>query len=153
MKKIEKDWDHNLTYKIDMESQILALFDTSPLTQFSKFNNYLWVCWFLCKNLPNFVPPTWKLHNPYCHNQHFLIFAKYLSPGDKKPNTNCQISLFWLISYNLTEDTSFLFFEPFKKKAINLPFEVDLQDRQWYEYLANCSTFAWILEATRVKWL
>ena len=35
-----------------------------PKTQ----NNFLWVCWFLCKNLSNFVPPAWKLHNPYCHN-------------------------------------------------------------------------------------
>ena len=32
-------------------------FDTSPLTQFSKFDNFLWVCWFLGKNLSNFVPP------------------------------------------------------------------------------------------------
>ena len=40
-----------------IESQILALFDNSPLHQFSKFNNFLWVCWFLGKNLPNFVPP------------------------------------------------------------------------------------------------
>ena len=34
-----------------------ALFGTSPLTQFSKFNNFFWVCWFLGKNLSNFVPP------------------------------------------------------------------------------------------------
>ena len=45
-----------------------ALFDTSPLVQFSKFKNFLWVCWFLGKNLSNFVPPVWKLHNPYCHS-------------------------------------------------------------------------------------
>ena len=32
------------------------------------------VCWFLCKNLSNFVPPAWKLHNPYCHNRHVSIF-------------------------------------------------------------------------------
>ena len=44
------------------------IFDTSPLTPFSKFNNFLWVCLFLGKNLSNFVPPAWKLHNPYCHN-------------------------------------------------------------------------------------
>ena len=43
------------------------IFDTSPLTQFSKFNNFLWACWFLGKNLSNVVPPVWKLHNPYCH--------------------------------------------------------------------------------------
>jgi hypothetical protein len=30
--------------KIDFESQILALFDTSPLIQNSKFNHFLWVC-------------------------------------------------------------------------------------------------------------
>ena len=29
------------------DSQILALFDNSPLIQNSKFNNFLWVCWFL----------------------------------------------------------------------------------------------------------
>ena len=38
-----------------------------PLIQFSKFNNFLWLCWFLGKNLCNFVPPAWKLDNPYCH--------------------------------------------------------------------------------------
>ena len=26
-----------------------------PIRPFSKFNNFLWVCWFLCKNLSNFV--------------------------------------------------------------------------------------------------
>ena len=34
-----------------------------------KFNNFLWVCWFLDKNLSNFVPPAWKLVNPYYHNK------------------------------------------------------------------------------------
>jgi hypothetical protein len=42
------------------------------LVQSSKFNNFLWVCWFLCKNLSNFVYPVWNLHYPYCHNVHFL---------------------------------------------------------------------------------
>ena len=37
-------------------------FDTSPLHQFSKFNIFLWVCWYLVKNLSNFVsPPNPKL--------------------------------------------------------------------------------------------
>ena len=27
-----------------------------PLIQFSKFNNFVWVCCFFCKNLSNFVP-------------------------------------------------------------------------------------------------
>ena len=38
------------------------------IIQFSKFNNFLWVCWFLGKNRSNFVPPVWKLHNRYCHS-------------------------------------------------------------------------------------
>ena len=40
--------------------------------QFSKFTNFLQVCWFLGKNLCNFVPPAWKLDNPYYHNVHKL---------------------------------------------------------------------------------
>ena len=51
------------------------------LIQNSKFNDFLWVCWFLSKNLFNFVPPARKLHNPYCHNlqrvfQHDLCHLK-----------------------------------------------------------------------------
>ena len=34
---------------------MVALFDSSPLHWFVKFNNFLWVCWFLAKNLLNFV--------------------------------------------------------------------------------------------------
>ena len=30
--------------EIDFESQILALFDSSPLIQISKFNNFLLIC-------------------------------------------------------------------------------------------------------------
>ena len=69
---IEKDsdnfWYRKLTLKVKRLGDF-ALFDTFSLTQFSKFNNCLWVCWFLGKNLSNFVPPVWKLHNPYCHSQ------------------------------------------------------------------------------------
>ena len=43
MKKIEKDSD---TFEIE---------NTSP-THFSKLKNFLWVCWFLGKNLYDFVP-------------------------------------------------------------------------------------------------
>ena len=67
IKKIEKDlddfWYRKLTLKVRRLGDF-ALFDTFPLSQFSKFNNFLWACWFLGKNL---LPPVWKLHNPYCH--------------------------------------------------------------------------------------
>ena len=60
-------WYRKLTLKVKRLGDF-SLFDTSPLVQFSKFKNFLWVCWFLGKNLSNFLPPVWKLHNPYCHN-------------------------------------------------------------------------------------
>ena len=43
------------------------IFDSSPLLQFSKFNDFLCECWFLAKNLSNFVPLPWKRYNRYCH--------------------------------------------------------------------------------------
>ena len=50
--------------KFDFQSQ----FSMSKIIWiFLKFNNFLWLYWFLGKNLSNFVPPIWKLHNPYCH--------------------------------------------------------------------------------------
>ena len=65
MRKIPMIFD----IEINFESQILAFFDTSPLHLFSKFNNILWVCWFLGKNISNFVHPAWKLVNLYCHGE------------------------------------------------------------------------------------
>ena len=64
--KIEKDSDNFWHRKLTLKVKFWHFFDISPLTQFSKFNNFLWVCWFLGKNLSNFVPPTWKLYNPNC---------------------------------------------------------------------------------------
>ena len=59
-KKLRKIW---LIFHIEnwLWEQILALFDTSPLTWFSKFNNFFLVCKFLGKNLSNF-------ENSYCHD-------------------------------------------------------------------------------------
>ena len=47
----------NIVVRELCKRRTVCTFDTSPLTQFSKFNNFLWVCWFLCKNLSNFVTP------------------------------------------------------------------------------------------------
>ena len=38
-----------------------------PIKPILKINNYLWICWFSSKNLSNFVPPVWRLNNPYYH--------------------------------------------------------------------------------------
>ena len=45
-----------------MKTLIFASYWGSPLVQFSKFKNFLWVCWFLGKNLSNFIYPVLKLH-------------------------------------------------------------------------------------------
>ena len=85
-KKIEKDsdnfWYRKLTLKVGRLGDF-ALFDTSPLVQFSKFKNFLWVCWFLGKKLSNFIYPVWKLHNPYCHNVLICRCACYHSNSTK----------------------------------------------------------------------
>ena len=36
------------------------IFDSSPLLQFSKFNDFLCVCWILARNLSNFVSLSWN---------------------------------------------------------------------------------------------
>ena len=61
------------------------IFDTSLLHQFSKFNNFLWVCWFLGMNLSNFLPPAWKIDNPYYHST-YLGFIWWL--GGTKMSKN-----------------------------------------------------------------
>ena len=50
----------NINFKSLYFLKWCPIFDSSPLLQFSKFNN-------LAKNLSNFVSLSWKLHNRYCH--------------------------------------------------------------------------------------
>ena len=52
---------------ITLFCKMIPNFDRSPQLQFSKFYNFLWVCWFLTKNLSDFVSLSWKLHNRYDH--------------------------------------------------------------------------------------
>ena len=64
-----------------------------PLVHFSKFKTFLWVCWFLGKNLFNFLYPIWKLHIAYtialyCHNPYY----------------SCSFQLYTLFFLNLAKD-------------------------------------------------
>ena len=102
----------------------LTLFDISPLTKFSKFNNFLWVYWFLGKNLSNFVPPLWKLHNPYCHKVHTSLCLV-------GPNYWNKLPLFF--SFNL-----FLGQKSLKERHQNFPFEI-FWPLDWREHLIKCS--------------
>ena len=64
------------------------------MVQFSKFKDFLWVCWFLGKNLSNFVYPVWKLHNPYCHNHHLTLECKKRAGKRLKKNKELRIMKF-----------------------------------------------------------
>jgi hypothetical protein len=55
-------------FKFTLLLKWYPIFDSSPQNQFSKFNNFVCVCWFSGKNLSDFITPAWKLDNPYYHN-------------------------------------------------------------------------------------
>ena len=61
----QKDSNGSWHWKLTLKNQILSLFDNSALYLFTKYNNFLWVCWFVSKNLSNFAPLPFKLDNPY----------------------------------------------------------------------------------------
>ena len=89
-----------LTFSTYHKKILLFFFYISPLVQFSKFKNFLWVCWFLVKNLSNSIPPAWKLDNPYCHIHDLfrLLLEVYLAtfiaiPLDKMYVGNSHCSL------------------------------------------------------------
>ena len=98
-----------LTQKIDFESQILARFDTSPPHLFSKFNNFLWVCWFLGKNLSNCIPPTWKSQQPLLpfyvcslYNYSIIICCAKIKLLEYA-NTGCSLSKCLKVNQDLNE--------------------------------------------------
>ena len=108
-----------------------ALFDTSPLTQFSKFNKFLRVYWFLGKNLSNFVPPFWKLYNPYCHikqSPEFMIptfqedfWITLLNQKSQNAGTSC--TFFVILLKNLTfEGGVFSYFHWQRNIKLNDPY-------------------------------
>ena len=67
---------HEKSKQSTLKPLIFANYPVGPI-----FNDFLWVCWFLCKNLSNFVYPVWKLHNPYCHTRHPLYPLGHLNEG------------------------------------------------------------------------
>ena len=75
------------------------IFDSSPLLQFSKFNNFIWLqlIRFLAKNISNFVSLSWKLHNRYCRNDVALVghFIVLLFQVRRNIETEPIWALFW----------------------------------------------------------
>ena len=69
---------HFLTTSISKTLYLLKWcpsFDNSLLHQFKKYNNFLLVYWFLCKNLSNFVSLLWKLNNRNNTNQCWNLYS------------------------------------------------------------------------------
>ena len=56
-----------------LKTVIFASYWGSLLVQFSKFNNFLWVCWFLFKNHSNFVSPSWQVDNLHYHTWQYSL--------------------------------------------------------------------------------
>ena len=103
------------------------IFDSSQLLQLSKFNNFLWVWWFLAKNLlilypslenfttriaivPDKVPrPNWYKHHLFQSSfeislfDHFLpgwyLWASRLQNGSF-PDSNIQPEMYWFHALN-----------------------------------------------------
>ena len=113
--------DFNLRYVFTEKMKIINFYNSDfwkllrpPLIQFSKFNNFLWVCWFLGKNLSNFVPPVWKLHNPYCHNVLCIIYCQHGSHmfGLLLITNFCPLYFLWgNVSFGTCEWGTFEFFK------------------------------------------
>ena len=116
----------------DFESQILALFYSSALIQNSKFNSFLLVCWFLGKNLSNFVSPVWKLHNPYCHS-----VEASLSSGKYPLESTCKRTFFYVCSqaWNVKKGRYVVCSTYIEGKVSNPPFSSRIYDRDWHKSL------------------
>ena len=93
------NWERFRWFLIYVESQILAFFDSSPLVQNSKFNHFLWVCWFLGKNLSHFVSSIWELHNP----SPYLVWLDIACSQPRWASFH-QMNLIWFISWMVIID-------------------------------------------------
>ena len=102
-KKIKKDsddfWRRKLTLKVKFWHFLTARSYSSSPNLVISFD----YSWFLAKNVSNFVPPAWKLHNRYCHS----IYIVQLSPlWNSKVFTKVVGNMFALHTYLLSLEKS-----------------------------------------------
>ena len=92
--------------------------------------------------LSNFVPPVWKLHNPYCHNRRQSKWSR--------PRTYTLLSiarLYWKTNLLLTQVVQKVFpdhwlwlkFDQFLKKIVGFAFTLNIHN--YIVILANSITF------------
>ena len=97
LRKISNDfWHRKLTLKVKFWH-----FLTPPhyILQFAKFNDILWICWFLAKNLSNFLSLSWKLHHRYCHKYIYLDSKLcWIILKQQEMSINKVIQIFWFSS-------------------------------------------------------
>ena len=58
-----------LTFKSRFFLKWCPIFDRSPLLQFWKFHNFIWLQLICSQRNSNFLSLSWKLHNQYCHSE------------------------------------------------------------------------------------
>ena len=92
--------------------------------QFSKFNNFRWVRWFLGNFFSNFVPPAWKLNNLYCHNRHLdkvhfscLLDFSFFHIFNIEPDLNTHLIMFDLCFNPMVTTKSNICFHPLQRKS------------------------------------
>ena len=91
------------------------------------FNNFPCACWFLGKNLSNFVSPAWKLDSPYYHKRG-NFFKCSLQPVECNVSINLCIlnQLNWNVRNNLCILKSLVNFKVICKVCKNI-FKSSLQ--------------------------
>ena len=89
--------------------------------QFSKFNKFVWVCWFLGKNCSYLLPLAWKIDNPYYHNVLWWPTVSHSVPF-------VIISTTGLSVYKLKEDLAWPLFLLFVERKKNKQFQCCLKN-------------------------
>ena len=71
------DLGHFWHRKLNLKIKLLHFLTTQHLVHLlTKYNCFLWHCWFWDKNLPNFVSLSWKLDYPYCPSRVYFWLCK-----------------------------------------------------------------------------
>ena len=96
-KKPEKDsndfWCRKLTLNVEF-----CTFLQLAINPKLKIQWFPLVCWFLWKNLSDFVSPVWKLHSLYCHSAKWNYCKFFISVlfNPKLTNAWCPWEMQWL---------------------------------------------------------
>ena len=122
------------------KSKILALFDSSPLIQNSKFNHFLRVYWFLGKNLSYFVPP---LENSTTRTTYHILHVPIRKRYYKTLNVKKWLHIYFLIHFFVLSSIDWkVFYDKFKNsqktKTMDYVRHVKIHGRSLVFFEAHC---------------